>query len=50
MDVVGEVGSFENDLRLIGKEFQRQIEEFRNEQSENLSVEVRGEREGVSEG
>ena len=41
MDVVGgEDGSFERDLRLIGREFQRRGEELRKERSEKLNLEV----------
>ena len=45
MDVVGERGSFEKDLRLIGSGFQRRGKELQNERSENLSLDVRGGRE-----
>ena len=45
MDVVGEGGSCEKDLRLIGKLFQRPGEELRKERSENLSLDVRVGRE-----
>ena len=45
MDLVGEGGSFEKDLRLIGREFEGRRDELRKERSENLSLEVRGGRE-----
>ena len=45
MDVVGEGGSCEKDLRLVGREFQRRGEELQKKRSENLSLKVRGGRE-----
>ena len=48
MDVVGEGGSFEKDLRLIGREFPRRGEELRKERSENLSLDYKG-RKGETE-
>ena len=43
--MVGEGGSREKDLRLVGQEFHRWGEEFRTERSDNLSLNVRGGRE-----
>ena len=45
IDVIGECGSCEKDLRLIDREFQRRGEILWRERSENLTLEVRNERE-----
>ena len=39
--MVGEGGSCEKDLRLVGREFQRRGEELRKEQSDKLNSNVR---------
>ena len=40
--MVGEGWSFEKDMRLIGREFQRRGAELRKERLENLSLDIRG--------
>ena len=45
MDVVGEGGSCEKDLRLVGREFHRRGEEFLKGRSDNVSLEMRVRRE-----
>ena len=45
MNMIGEDGSCEKDLRLFGKEFHKRVKVLWKERSENVSLEVRDGRE-----